>query len=334
MFSQSGGSGARGCALVVLAGCASPRPVPLLESRPPPSRLGDTLTAARRAHGALLIVSSAGEITALTPDLEPVATIAHRTGHDGQVIGSTFYALGNRELFEVDLRTGALRVDAKLPPLHHACISDDDPTEHIEDGSRPAIDPKRGVACFRVQDRNDNMMSLAIDYRIDLRTGASQHLTVLALDECLDPGEAKEAPSPCEIEGVHDRSSAPRDTAPHALAEIGQEWGSVSRSARWATFTDDALGEEGDYIYSAVLLYDGASMKTYAITPTGPVAIDLPAAVAARKLPDGACYSPGEAPPVWAGDTLLVPGCGDGTLVVHPESGAVKTLPTQEFVVW
>ena len=103
MFSQSGGSGARGCVLVVLAGCASPRPAPLLESRPPPSHLGDTLTSARRAHGALLIVSSGGEITALTPDLEPVATIAHRAGHDGQVIGTTFYALGDRELFEVDL---------------------------------------------------------------------------------------------------------------------------------------------------------------------------------------------------------------------------------------
>lgn len=335
MFSQSGGSGARGCVLVVLAGCASPRPASLLESRPPPASFGDTLATARREHGALLIVSSRGEIRALTPDLEPVATIALRSGHDAQVIGTTLYAFGAGDLFEVDLRTGAVRVDAMLPPLHHKCFDDDaDPTEHLEEGSVPQIDPKRGIACFRVQDRNDNMASVAIDYRVDLRTGTSQHATAFAIDDCSEPGEAN-VPSLCrDLEDTGESPAPPRDTAPYSLTEIGHDYPTVSRSARWATFTDDALGEEGDYIYRAVLLYDGATRKTFAITTKGPVAIDLPAAIATRRLPDGACYSPGEAPPVWAGDTLLVPGCGDGTLVVHPDTGAVKTLASQPFVVW
>jgi hypothetical protein len=320
--------------LVVIAACGSARPAPVLESKAPPDALGEKLTAARRAHGVLLIVFSDSEITALTPDLEPVATIAHRGGHDGQVIGTTLYAFGHRELFEVDLRTGAVRVDATFPPLHHKCLDGDDPTEHLEEGSLPQIDPTRGLACFRVQDRNDNMASLAIHYQVDLRVGTSQHTTALALDGCAELGEAEMGADGCDLHIAPAQAARPDDTAPHSLKEIGHDWGSVSPSARWATFDDDSFGEEGDYIYRAALLYDGASGTTFAITPKGPVAIDLPSAVAAHQLPEGACYSPGEAPPVWAGDTLLVPGCGDGTLVVRPDTGAVKSLPTQQFLVW
>ncbi|MBV8758261.1 MAG: hypothetical protein JO257_13325 [Deltaproteobacteria bacterium] len=334
MFSRTGGVFARGCVAVVIAACSSshppPPPAPVVEAKAPPHQ---TLVDLHKQHGALLLVTEDKSIGAFTPELERVGTVTNRTGHDGVTIKDTLYALGDRQLFEVDLATGDTHVLATLPPLHHKCITTDDPTASLRDGSFPAIDRTAGTACIHVQDRNDNMASVSIDYKIDLKTGKSEHRTTMALDECREPGEPKDGPSLCSA--GYPQVPPDQDTQPHSLKELGKDFANVSASRRWAVITDDALAEEGDYIYHAPMLFDGTTAKTYAITPAGAVPIDFKAAVAARKLPDGACYSPGEAQPQWLPniDVLLVPGCGDGTLVLAPGKPP-KTLQTQQFVVW
>lgn len=322
----------RSC-LIVLAACGGARaPTAPIASTAPADGIGQQLERARREHGDLLLVTSAHSIDALTPELEPVATIAPRAGYHGQIVDGKLYAVGERQLFHVDLKTGELRVDATLPELHHKCFDDPDPMRFIDDGL-PQLDLRRGIACVHIQDRNDNMMSAAIDYRIDLRTGASVGRTTFAFDDCREPGETKEAPSPCDL--ADERNvRGPEDTAPHSLKEI-EAVGFVSSSHRWAYFKDDAFAEEGDYIYRGLLMFDGATGATFAVTPHGLERIDLASARHDGKLPDGACYVPFEAAIEWLphSDVLLVENCGDGTLVLRPGTSA-KQLPGEAFVVY
>jgi hypothetical protein len=321
----------RSCLLLLAACGGAHAPAPIASTAPADS-LGARLERARRDHGDLLLVTSAKSIDALTPDLEPVAAIAPRAGYHGQIVDGKLYAVSDRQLFHVDLHTGELRVDATLPELHHKCFDDPDPMRFIEDGL-PQIDLARGIACVHIQDRNDNMMSAAIDYRIDLRTGASVARTTFAFDDCREPGETKEAATPCDLKD-HSTAFHPEDTTPHSLKEIDAV-GFVSSSHRWAYFKDEAFGEEGDYIYRALLMFDGATAGTFAITPHGLERFDLASARHDGKLPEGACYVPFEAAVEWLphSDVLLVENCGDGTLVLHP-GAAAKQLPGDAFVVY
>jgi hypothetical protein len=324
----------RAAAIVVCASCGT-APAPPITAHAPTDLLGQQLDRARRAHGDLLLVSTDRSIEALTPDLDPVATIAQRRGYRAQIVDGQLYAIGARQLFHVDLRTGALQVDATLPELHHRCFGTSDPMEHMQPNILPRIDRKRRAACIHVQDRNDNMMSVSIDYRIDLATGANVHRTTFALPECSEPGEAKSADSPCGPDPDIVLVTAPTDTKPHSLAEIGGPYGRISPSRRWAYFTDEAFYEEGDYIYHAALLFDGTTGKTYAVTPDGIVAIDLAVARRDRRLPEKACYLPAEAPIEWLPhvDVLIVGLCGDGMMVLRPGVSA-RRLPGDDVVVY
>src|ERR1041385_8460469 len=98
----------RSC-LLLLAACGGAHAPAPLTSTAPADGLGQQLARPRRDHGDLLLVTSAKSIDALTPDLEPVATIAPRAGYHGQIVDGKLYAVSDRHLFHVDLKTRELR---------------------------------------------------------------------------------------------------------------------------------------------------------------------------------------------------------------------------------
>jgi hypothetical protein len=294
----------------------------------PPSNTGgsalvDRLDAAKRAHGDVLIFATDDGIAAYTPDLAELGKLTATRGRHLRVgPGRALYFFAERKLVRLDLASAREQTIATLPPIRHRCFpADTDPSERIEDEHDFAIAARGDHACFVAQDRNDNMMSVAITYRIALDTGAVAQQTTFALDECLEPGEQKAATAPC---------------TPQAPADFGND---KSPSGRWTFVRDVELGEQGDYIYAALFLVEKSTGKAYAITPDRLVAFDYAQAKQQRKRPDRTCIAPGEATIRWLdhSDVLIVEGCigeshSNAIAVVPPAS--VRALPGSEFAVY
>lgn len=311
--------------LATLAACSSGASQhPITNTAAPPRTLADALDNARTQHGDVLLASGDDGITAYTPDLAVIAKVTKSPGRyvHADLKNRALYYFVERRLVRLDLATGQEHTVATLPELHHACFGSEgngvNPLDYIQRDEDIVLDLEHGFACLNVQDRNVNMMSVAIGYRVALDTGAVQSKTTFTLDTCRDPGEAEHADGPCQ---AGDLMSGP-------------DW--VSPSKRWEIVRDAELGEQGDYIYSATLLADKQTKKTYAVRTTGTIEIDYAAAKASRKAPEDTCLLPYEALVRWFphADVALIVGCGEaGAMFVRPPA-TVKTLPGRDFAFY
>jgi hypothetical protein len=309
--------------LATLAACTSrTSPHPIGNTSAPPGSLGETLERAKTQHGDVLLVSADDGITAYTPDLVLVAkltTSAGRYVHADPEHRALFYFV-ERRLVRLDLATGQEHTVATLPALRHMCFGHGDdganPIDHIQRDDDVVVDVAHGFACLNVQDRNINMMSVSIAYRVALDTGAVIQKTTFTLDDCREPGEVEQSDGPC----VAGDQAGPSPS---------------SSSKRWELVRDPDLGEQGDYIYSATFVTDKQTSTTYAIRPDGIAKLDYAAARAAGKAPEGTCLLPYEALVRWFphAEVLLVTGCSETALLVRPPA-SVRKLPGNGFAFY
>src|SRR5665647_1021579 len=255
---------------------------PITNTAAPAASLAETLERARAHNGDVLLVSAEDGITAYTPDL---AVLAKLTKSPGRYLRADprnralFYFV-DRRLVRLDLASGQERTISTLPELIHTCFGSEghavNPLDYIQRDEDIVIDVAHGFACLNVQDRNENMMSVSMKYRVALDTGAVIRKTTFTLDDCRAPGETQNADGPCE---ANDLISGPDR---------------VSASKRWELVRDPDLGEMGDYIYSATFVMDKQTTTTYAIRADGIAQFDYAAAKAAHKAPEGTCLLPYE----------------------------------------
>ena len=301
---------------------ASSRPIG--NATAPAGSLAETLDRAKSANGDVLLVSADNGITAYTPDLAPIAKLTPSAGryvHADPASHALFYFV-ERRLVRLDLATGQERTVATLPELRHLCFGGEgngvNPIDYLQREEDAVIDVAHGFACLNVQDRNVNMMSVSIGYRIALDTGALLQRTTFTLDDCREPGETEHADGPCE---AGDLMAGPDRVSP---------------SKRWELVRDPDLGEQGDYIYSATFVTDKQSKKTYAVRANGIGEFDYAAAQAAHKAPEGTCLLPFEALVRWFphADVALVTGCAEsGALIVRPP-GSARVLAGNQFAFY
>jgi hypothetical protein len=311
--------------IAALAACrsgASSRPI--TNAADPGTSPADALERAKAQHGDVLLVSTDDGITAFTPDLAPIAKLTKTAGRylRADPANRALYYFAERRLVRLDLASGHERTVATLPELRHACFGGEsnavDPIAYIQSDEDVLVDVAHGFACLNVQDRNINMMSVSIGYRIALDTGAVVHTTTFTLDDCREPGEVEHTDGPCETGDGAARS------------------GPLSASKRWELVRDPDLGEQGDYIYSATLVTDQQTRKTYAIKSDGLAELDYAAARAASKAPEGTCLLPYEAQVRWFphSDVLLVGGCAEaGAMLVRPP-GTVRPVAGTDFAFY
>jgi len=309
-------------ALSLLA-CRSETASPVANTPPAGTSLADSLDRAKAANGDVLLVSGEDGLVAYTPDLERVAklTSAHARHVHADPRTKSIYYFVERKLVRLDLATGHEQTVATLPALQHVCFGFDgtpvDPTKFVQRDGDVTVDVEHGYACLVAQDRNLNMMSVAVMYRIALATGAVDQRTTFTLDTCRAPGETESAEAPCQT----DEMMMPPDT---------------SASKRWKLLRDPDLGEQGDYIYSATFVSDEQAHKTYAVRADGLRELDYAAAKAAGKAPEGTCMLPFEALVQWFphADALIVTDCGDsGAMIVKPP-GTVHTIAGDDYAFY
>jgi hypothetical protein len=309
--------------LVATLGCTASTPSHPITNTSATASLADTLARARTQNGDVLLVSADDGITAYTPDLALVAKLTNSPGrylHADPQHGALFYFV-DRRLLRLDLASGQERTVATLPELRHACFGSEsgavNPLEYIQRNEDVVIDVAHGFACLNVQDRNVNMMSVSIGYRVALDTGAVIQKTTFTLDDCRAPGEVQNADGPCE---AGDLMAGPDR---------------VSASKRWELVRDPDLGEQGDYIYSATLVTDKQTNATYAVRADGIAKIDYAAAKANQKAPEGTCLLPYEALVRWFphADVALIVGCADTALLVSPPA-TVRKLAGNDFAFY
>lgn len=300
--------------LAALSACSSGTSSrPITNVAAPATSLADTLERARAQHGDVLLVSAEDGITAYTPDLDVIAKVTKSPGkhvHADPANRALFYFL-ERRLVRLDLVTGQERTVATLPELAHECFGFDrnpvNPLDYIQRDEDIVFDVAHGFACLNVQDRNVNMMSAAIVYRVPLDGSAVTHTTTFTLDECREPGEVAQDKGPC------------------AAGDLMAGPDLVSPSKRYEIIRDADLGDQGDYIYSATLVSDTQTKKTYAVRTDGIVELDYAAAKLAHKAPEETCLLPYEATVRWFphSDVALVVGCGEaGAMIVRPPASA------------
>lgn len=262
---------------------------------------------------------------------------------EGDVRELYYFAADAPELVRLDLRTGKQDVLVKLPRLSHPCFTGEgdgdegdapaqpappaDPVEYIQWGGELDLDVAGGVLCLNVGDRNDNMASMQINFRADLKTGKVEQRTVMIGEEC-KTGAGRERKPSCEPRPKNWPSQ-------REIAEIDQT-GLVSPSGRWAFYRDGMFEESGDYIYTAAFLRDTTEHISYAITPARLVKIDYKKRSAEKGPPTDTCMLAGEAEPRWLPDrdVLIVDGCGDkGWLVVEPP-GRIEPLSATQVAIY
>ena len=310
-------------ALGACGGGTSPRPI--VNTTAPAGTLAEKLDRAKAQHGDVLLVSTETGISAFSPDLEPIAKVTTSAGryiHSDPQNRALFYFVESR-LVRLDLVSGQERTLAVLPVLKHMCFGGEgagvNPLDYIQRDEDVAFDVAKGSVCLNVQDRNVNMMSVSIAYRIALATGAVAKQTTFMLDECREPGEAERADGPC-VAGD--------------LLTAGPDL--VSPSKRWELVRDPDLGVQGDYIYSATFVTDTQTKQSYAVRADGIAPFDHAAARAAGKAPDGTCVLPFEATVRWFPhvDVAIVANCGEaGALLVRPPA-TVRPLAGTAFAFY
>lgn len=311
--------------LAMLGACrGGTAPTPIVNTANPAGTLAETLERAKAADGDVLLVSGEDGITAYTPDLAVLAKLTKSPGRYAHADAQhrALYYFVERRLVRLDLATGQEHTVATLPELHHECFGGEgtgaNPIDYIQRDEDVTFDLAHGFACLNVQDRNVNMMSVSITYRVALDTGAVVNKTTFTLDSCREAGEVEQAEGPCE---AGDLMAGPERVSP---------------SKRWELVRDPDLGEQGDYIYSATFITDKTSAKTYAVRATGTVELDYAAARASGKAPDGTCLLPYESLVRWFphADVALIGGCAEtGALLVRPPS-TVRTIAGRDFAFY
>lgn len=131
--------------------------------------------------------------------------------------------------------------------------------------------------------------------------------------------------------------------SPRALTKLGltrDQLGNPSPSGRWFQFRD--FDAQGDYIYSAILLFDAGEGVIYGINYNSTEGIpnkkrpfkSLDYARLKNRVepPVGLCLVPVESSPSWTPwqDTFLLDGCVDGIAVFSPP-GPIEVVPAAGF---
>ena len=294
--------------------------------------LGERLDLAKQACGALLLVARETGIAALTSDLVPVAELTKTAGRHlrthltGDARQLHYFAADRPDLIRLDLRTGTETVLATLPPVRHACFDDGepaDPVAFIQEDTDLGLDS--GVLCMNIADQNANMMSAGFNYRVDLTTKKVERRMTFIGEECKQPRDREQKPL-CQPHEVGPQ-------APHKSIEVpgSEEHGEPSSSGRYIVYRNTDLGDQGDYIYSVILLYDTTTRTHHAVTPAGPRPVDLTKLKTSADLPPETCKIPGEARITWMPDrdVLIVENCGDAHLLIVRPEGRTEPLPAQ-----
>ncbi len=302
--------------------------------------MADTMDLYRAACGVLLVTRDDG-LTAMTPGLTTIARILSKQARrvhvqrEGDVRELYYFAADAPELVRLNLHSVHEQVLVTLPGLTHPCftgaepgekVPPADPVAYIQSAHNLDLDLAAGVLCLEVGDRNDNMVSLQLNFRADLRTGKVVQRTTFVGDDCKQ-GAGREQKAACELS----RKDVPVD---RELPEIGH-YGQVSPSGQWAFYTDENFEQSADYIYSAAFVRDLRSRTSYALTPAGRVKF-APAGKALEALPEGTCMLPGEASPRWLPerDILLVDGCGRAPWLVVEPPGRVQAVVAHEVAIY
>lgn len=230
-----------------------------------------------------------------------------------------FYAPDTGEVRRLSLATGREVSVARLPRAFKTCGTlSDYPKGHtfaladlsIQGDDDFEVDAAAKAVCFRLADRNDNMVNVKIAVRIDLRTGAVDRQITIGGD-C-----GKKRPDLPYCDGAAEPPPASPPPEPFALASLGvastvrEE--AIAPSGRWSVLGEPTL--EGDYMHRSLFLLDRRAQRVYPIA-AGPFPSPLGAGERAA-LGDfkGTLDAVGETSVRWLGhgDTLLV----DGLLVV------------------
>jgi hypothetical protein len=334
-------SGRCGPALLVLVGCSSSPPSPAIESEKKPaptasaavaaSTPASTPPAAPVASGAPLRLVVAGD--------EGIREIA-KTGTVIRVLSKTpavhprflgpehdnlvFYAPGTGEVRKLALPTSGEAPVGKLPGSFKTCEKTADyPKGHVfalkdlrlEQDRSFVVDAAANAVCFELSDRNDNMVNVKIQGRMDLTTGVvvsrvaiggdcgKKPAVVTACVEATLPG-ARSAPTPFPLASLGLGSAVTEET--------------ISPSGKWSVIGEPT--EAADYIHRSLFLLDRSGKQVYPIAQ-GPLGAPLtPAQRGALASFKGTVDAVGESPIRWLGsdDTLLV-----DALLVAPGGAAI-----------
>jgi hypothetical protein len=321
--------------------------------------LASQLDQARRQCGSLLLLSTQSGIEAVTPDLRLVVRLTqtqgrylhlHRRGAARQLF---FFAAERPDLLRLDLTTGKTTVVARVGRLKHRCFDPDgktgvDPVKHIQQEQDLAIDASASTACFVARDRNVNMLSGEVTYRVDLRSGKVESRVTFLGAECGGQGKGEKAPcNPHDLQPASSAITPAGAPAPIArltrLAEVSNE--GLSASGRYAVLSASSLGDQGDYLYRPLFLVDVKDGRTFAITRRGLAAADLPRTHRSRRRPARICMIVGEDRVLWlpGTDVLVVDRCrGDGSdrtddasplLVIRPP-GTVRRADASTVAIY
>lgn len=284
--------------------------------------------ARRTCQDALLLSTRAG-IGLYTPDARLLAPLTTTRGRhlqvhvDGAAGALYFFALEAPRLVRLDLANGEEKVVAELPSLDLPCFeAGADPVGYIQADRERFLDPAAGLLCLDAQDRNDNMMSAEVNFKVDLATGKVTRRVVT-----LDPEGCEGPKKKVKLEA--------RACDPYALSEAraraGEEDGLPSPTGGWVYRGLSGLVPDGDSIYALATVSKGD--RTYAITPGKLVPFTPPREGAEATLPEGACEVPAEHEPRWMprSPVLLVPHCGGDLLIVRPEPARLQVMTTDGF---
>lgn len=234
-----------------------------------------------------------------------------------------FYAPAAGEVRRLSLATSLEVLVARLPRTFKTCGAlPDYPTGHIfaiadlrlQQAADFVVDAAAKALCFRLADRNDNMVNVKVEGRIDLRTGVVVHRVAIGGD-C---GKKRVAIPSCVAAGPPRglRSPEPFPLARLGIASTAREE-TVAPSGRWSVLGQPTL--EGDYIHRSLFLLDRRAERVYPIAP-GPFPSPLgPVERAALGEVKGTLDAVGESSVRWLGrdDTLLI----DSLLVIPGRQG-------------
>ena len=322
----------------------SPSPVPAA-----PDSLAAKLDAAKAVHGGLLIAADQKGIHAFAPDLTPIADLSPARAKHLRVVAAGenrllfFVVAAKHQIVRLDLHSGEQKVLATVPLVKNECfhslVVDAAAPKGPEPGLNPfdyvqadrdfGVDPVAGIACFDIYDRNFNMASIAINFRVDLRRGKTAERVTVG-------GEA------CQTQVKGRPTTEPLCAVPHPQPDVvvtGQPWplkpesqgltpDSTSASGRFAVTLDpDVVAEQGDYVYSAPFVFDAQTGVVWTVAGRKLVPVSLKKLRKSKQLPRDTLTLVGESDVFWlAGADALVLGNGGS-------ANASMTIPTSLYYV-
>jgi hypothetical protein len=216
-----------------------------------------------------------------------------------------FYTRELGQLRTIDLATGVERVIVTLPDSFGSCAMEeggDAPVDvrlaelDIQSEGDFVIDETSNAACLRLMDRNENMLGISVEVRVELGAGSVQ-AAITYPSECQQPGPA-ECPYPTAPgEGPDDPAQFPFSVndgwllrGSERVAEMGDYFEERppgrSPSGRWMVLGGEI--SEGDYIHRRLLLLDRELGKLWSLGTEGAAEVvpgPSPAAADGRELP-------------------------------------------------